>query len=59
VITATGHCRACGFQTKLDPQTAAYHRVHRENHLAAFPSVDAETRRNLDMLVSLFEMRAA
>jgi hypothetical protein len=54
-----GNCNACGFSTKLDPRTAAYHRVHRENHLAVFPAVDAETRSNLDMLVKLFEMKEA
>lgn len=47
----------CGFVTKLNPRSSAYHRAHRANHLEVFPGVDAATRRNLDELVRVFELR--
>lgn len=50
-------CAACGFDTKLDPRTGAYHRAHRANHLEVFPNVDKATRDALDVLVSVFELR--
>ncbi len=35
--------------------TAAWHRFHRAEHLAAFPNVDGRTKENLDMLVKWAE----
>lgn len=52
-------CAACGFDTKLDPRTGAYHRAHRANHLEVFPNVDKATRSSLDTLVRIFEQREA
>lgn len=49
----------CGFATRLNPNTAAYHRAHRANHLEVFPDVDAATRANMDALVAMFERREA
>jgi hypothetical protein len=49
----------CGFDTKLNPRTSAYHRVHKANHLAVYPDADAETIRNLDTLIGIFEIREA
>lgn len=50
-------CEACRFASKLSPRSSAYHRLHRENHLAVFPNVDKATRDALDVLVSVFELR--
>lgn len=47
----------CGFAVNLDPRTAAYHRVHRAAHLAVYPGVDTETRKALDTLVAVHELR--
>jgi hypothetical protein len=45
----------CKFTSPLSPRSAAYHRAHREHHLAAYPGVDAATRVNLDKLVEIYE----
>lgn len=45
----------CGFDTKLDPVSAAYHRAHRANHLEVFPAVDGGTRAALDKLIEIHE----
>lgn len=49
----------CGFDTKLSPNTAAWHRAHRVNHLEVFPRADAQTHANLDALVVMYERREA
>lgn len=49
----------CGFDTKLPPNSAAWHRAHRANHLEVFPRVDAQTLANLDALVTVFERKEA
>ena len=53
------HVCVCGFSTKLDPRTAAFHRAHRANHVEVFPRLDAQTLANLDALVHVFEQREA
>lgn len=49
---------ACGFFcSKLDPNSAAWHRAHRAVHLEVFPAVDAGTIANLNTIVDMYERR--
>lgn len=49
----------CGFDTRLAPSTAAWHRAHRANHVEVYPRCDAQTLANLDALVVVYERREA
>lgn len=48
---------ACGFDCKLEPTSAAWHRAHQAVHLIVFPRCDAVTRASLQTLVDLYERR--
>lgn len=50
-----GGCLACGFRSEFSPATTAYHRAHRDAHLAKFPDLPADSRAALDRLVETYE----
>ena len=39
--------------------SVAWHRKHRDHHLATFPDVDHGTRRNLEMFIEIAAAREA
>jgi hypothetical protein len=49
----------CGFDTRLAPSSAAWHRAHKANHLEVYPRSTPETIANLSHLVEVHERREA